>query len=58
MGKGRCFCNSGQPTEAQFDGYGIFLCYTCERCHVMTMQRYRRDIMERYDACEQIEPDE
>jgi hypothetical protein len=45
----------GQP---QYDGYGIFLCYTCAKCHKEKMARYRPDIRERYETDDQIEPDE
>jgi hypothetical protein len=54
----KCDCGSGRDSIAEFDGYGIFLCYTCGACRNAKMQRYRRDIMERYETDEQIEPDE
>ena len=54
----RCTCGSGRYADPNYDGYGIFLCYTCTRCHEKRMARYRADINERYDTDEQIEPDE
>lgn len=46
--------------EAQYDGRGIFLTYTCEKCHEAKMSRYRPEILEYYtqaDVDEQIEED-
>jgi hypothetical protein len=53
----RCPCGSGEFPDAQHDGYGIFLCYTCDKCEAEKMKRYRSDIHERYDADEPIEED-
>ena len=53
-----CDCVAKGIGEPQYDGYGIFLCYTCTKCHNARMASYRRDIMERYETDEQIEPDE
>jgi hypothetical protein len=50
-----CPCGSGYRAEPQFDGYAIFLCYTCPRCHEKSMLRYRRDIHERYECDEPID---
>jgi hypothetical protein len=50
-----CPCGSGEQREPQFDGYGIFLCYTCPRCHTRKMAMFRHDIMERYACDEPIE---
>ena len=52
-----CPCGSGHYPDAQHDGYGIFLCYTCPECEQEKMSRYRRDIHERYDCDEYIEED-
>lgn len=52
-----CPCGSGEFPEAQYDGHGIFLCYTCSECHDDKMKGYRSDIHERYEADEPIEPD-
>lgn len=41
--------------EAQYDGYGIFLCYTCPTCYDVKMSRYRPDIFDHYEADESIE---
>ena len=43
--------------SAQYDGYGIFLTYTCPKCHREKMQGFRADIRERYDTDEMIEDD-
>ena len=52
-----CPCGSGLPRTAQYDGYGIFLCYTCDRCEKKRMAEFRPDIRTRYDTDEQIEPE-
>jgi hypothetical protein len=44
--------------EAQYDGYGIFLTYTCYKCHKSKMSGFRADIMEPYECDEPIEEDE
>lgn len=43
---------------AEYDGYGIFLCYVCDLCVKQKMARYRPDIKEQYQADEPIEPEE
>lgn len=53
-----CPCGSGNYPDQVFDGHGIFLCYTCEKCHEKRMTGYRPDIMERYECDEPIEPDD
>jgi hypothetical protein len=53
----QCHCGSGEYPEAQYDGYGIFLCYTCSKCEKEKLKRYRADIFERYQTEEQIEDD-
>lgn len=52
-----CPCGSKEWPEAQHDGHGIFLCYTCDKCHAKKMRGYRPDIMERYECDEPIEAD-
>jgi hypothetical protein len=55
-----CPCGSGEWPEMQYDGRGIELCYTCEKCHKERMRRWRPDILEYYtqeDVDEQIEED-
>jgi hypothetical protein len=52
-----CPCGSGLWPEAQYDGYGIFLCYTCEDCEKNVLRKYRSDIFERYECDEPIEED-
>ena len=52
-----CPCGSGRWPEANHDGYGIFMCYSCPKCHAEKMRGYRDDIHERYETDEQIEED-
>lgn len=54
----RCSCGSGKYSEAQYDGYGIYLTRTCEDCHDEKMKGFREDIRERYETDEQIEEEE
>ena len=53
----QCPCGSGEYPEAQFDGYHIFLCYTCSKCEREKLAGYRKDIFEQYDCDEPIEED-
>jgi hypothetical protein len=53
----QCPCGSGEYPDAQHDGYGIFLCYTCPKCEREKFSHYRADIFERYETDEQIESD-
>jgi len=53
----KCPCGSGEYPTAQYDGYNIFLCYTCPQCEQEKMGGYRRDIYTRYDTDEPIEED-
>lgn len=56
-----CNCGSGLHKEAQYDGRGIFLCYTCDKCHEKQMSRYNPTILSYYtqaDVDEQIEPED
>jgi hypothetical protein len=40
--------------DAEYDGHGIFLCYTCDKCRAAKMRRWRSDIHERYECDEEI----
>jgi len=53
----KCPCGSGEWPEIQRDGYNIFLCYTCDKCEEKQMSKYRKDIHERYECDEPIEPE-
>ena len=53
-----CGCGSGQLPDKVYDGYGIFLTYTCNKCHKQEMKKYRHDIMSCYDAHEPIDPED
>lgn len=54
-----CDCGSGLPRHANYDARGIFLTYSCERCHQRKMSKYRHDVLTNpnYHADEQIEED-
>lgn len=52
-----CPCGSGEFPEPQYDGYGIYLCSTCDKCHPEKMRGYRSDINEQYETDEQIDED-
>ena len=53
----QCNCGSKKWKEAQYDGHGLFLTYTCEDCHAKKMSGFRQDIHEFYDAEENIYED-
>jgi hypothetical protein len=53
----KCHCGSGEPAYAELDGYGIFLCYACDKCRKRKLAGFRPDIKTRYDTDEQIEDD-
>ena len=53
-----CHCGSGEFPEAQYDGHGIFLTYTCSKCEKAKMAGFRPDIREAYETDEQIEPED
>ncbi len=41
----KCPCGSSHYPEAQYDARGIFLCYTCDRCNLEKMGRYRPEVL-------------
>jgi hypothetical protein len=53
----KCHCGSGLSAHADFDGYGIFLFYACDKCREKKIKQFRRDIFERYECDEPIEAD-
>jgi hypothetical protein len=53
-----CTCDSGKYGEEQFDGYGIYLCITCEDCHEEKMSIWRADINEAYEHDEPLDEEE
>lgn len=53
-----CPCGSGLPRIEEVDGYGIYLFYACDKCRKEKLDKYRPDIKERYEADENIEPEE
>lgn len=53
-----CPCGSSERPEAQLDGHGIFLCFTCSECEEEKMSHWRDDIHERYEADEPIEAED
>jgi len=50
-----CSCGSGEPRHANYDGYGIFLTYTCSRCEREKLKEFRSDIFDRYETDEPID---
>ena len=52
-----CPCGSGQPCWAEHDGYGIFMCFTCDNCVAEKLSHFRDDIFTQYQTDEQIEED-
>ena len=54
----KCNCGSGKYHRNIYDGYGIYLCKVCDDCEKRNLSRYRSDIMEHYDADEDIESDD
>ena len=55
-----CPCGSGLMSQWQFDGRGIELCRTCDKCHDEQMKKYNPVILDYYtqaDVDEQIEED-
>jgi len=50
-----CDCGSGFPGTPVYDGYHIFMCYTCEKCYDEKVARFRSDIFERYETDEPID---
>lgn len=53
-----CPCGSGEPRMDNYDGHGIFMAFTCSKCHQRRMGEFRPDIMARYIADEPIEEEE
>lgn len=51
-----CSCGSKLPRHSVVDGYGIFLFYACDKCYDEKISHYRRDIMQRYQTDEPIDP--
>jgi len=54
-----CWCGSKQWPDANYDARGIFLCYSCGKCHKEKMKGYRPEVLNdsQYECCEQIEED-
>jgi len=50
----KCNCGSGLDKYWLEDGYGIALCTACSVCEAEKLKRYRPDIMEMYEADEEI----
>jgi hypothetical protein len=56
--KQECSCGSGKQRRAVYDGYNIFLTFTCEDCYTKKISRFRPDIFEQYQCEEPIEPED
>lgn len=52
-----CACGSGKSRYPLSDGRGIFLTYVCEDCETERLSEFRPDIMDRYEASEEIDED-
>lgn len=52
-----CPCGSGLMRCEMHDGYGIFLTFACSECWPAKRERFRPDIMERYETDEPIDDD-
>lgn len=51
---------STEPSWAEYDAQGIYLCRVCSKCRKAKLSRYRPEILEGYDqgdVDEPIEPD-
>lgn len=51
-----CSCGSGLSSEWQYDGQGIELCRTCDKCHKERMSHYRPEILRPYTQADVDEP--
>lgn len=40
-----CLCGSGEPRRPQHDARGIFLTFTCVKCHDQKMSGFRPDVL-------------
>ena len=49
-----CACGSGEPPYPLRDGYGIFMCFTCDNCVAEKLSHFRDDIFTQYDTDEPI----
>lgn len=54
----KCECGSGLEREPDYDGYGIFLFYSCKKCWAKKISHYRKDIYEHYECDEPIEAED
>lgn len=52
-----CHCGSGEFPSANYDARGIFLTYTCDKCHKAKMSQFRGEVLDdpNYECCEEIE---
>lgn len=53
-----CSCGSNLPPHNLYDGYGIFLRRVCDKCEEDALSGFRKDIFERYECDEAIEPED
>ena len=52
-----CPCGSNEPCWEERDGYGIFMCFVCDKCREEKLSHFRDDIFTQYETDEQIEED-
>ena len=48
------YCEENRSAHEQYDGYGIYCGRMCDPCF---KRRFRRDIMERYETDEPLDPE-
>jgi hypothetical protein len=40
-----CSCGSGLWPNENYDARGLFLCYSCDQCHIDRLSVYRPDVL-------------
>jgi hypothetical protein len=53
----QCDCGSGDPFERHYDGHGIYLFRSCDKCFHEKASHFRSDIFEDYECDEPIDED-
>jgi hypothetical protein len=54
----KCKCGSGETPREVYDGFDIFMGRCCSKCGDHLLKGFRKDIFERYDCDEPIEPED
>jgi hypothetical protein len=50
-----CDCGSGELSQENLDGHGIYLFRSCPRCFEEKVSKFRPDIFSNYETDEPIE---